>query len=540
MKINAINTKFMSPKKSIQQNTLYKTPCVDSFSFKGDYEEERLNKIQSQLAETTDKNGNTFFTEERLKGLMEDIKESKIRKIDVKMLQEKLLSKIDNEYKIFFEELKPFNEYQSVAKKKIKNENGSEVARIVLLKSDGSIAKTRYESQDEGNMSSNNPNKTKINIIYRDADDCGAEIILSCDENKEPCEITSTRMSSILTNAYETTKYTLKNYPEDMDFISLIKSNQLDKKIEENNLPQGTVISKVTQKRNITSFDEKFTQNGKTTIRHYSEKQNIFGKLENYEYSYKILDENGDYLLNTNRTWQKTPTGSITTINGKKYKVEFEKLLIDDTKVNILMPDGTKKYFFASLKSKKKRTDDLIKFLKTLPADLILDIEDCFEVEIIDDGEDSNISTFLNHVKTNNDQCILSHELGHKKNKEKEVSKNKELIEIYKKEVEIFKKENPEIIKELTDYFLPESASHSNGLSELVAETNSLMTSFKHPEEKSFKLKYRMMNLSKNFPETIAKAGELLGYNKEPETTEDKLKQKTTYLANRIKNIIKL
>ena len=106
--------------------------------------------------------------------------------------------------------------------------------------------------------------------------------------------------------------------------------------------------------------------------------------------------------------------------------------------------------------------------------------------------------------------------------------------------MEIFKKENPEIIKELTDYFLPESASHSNGLSELVAETNSLMTSFKHPEEKSFKLKYRMMNLSKNFPETIAKAGELLGYNEEPETTEEKLKQKTTYLANRIKNIIKL
>ena len=137
MKINPININY-SHKKPLTFKP-QKDISADTFSFKG---ESKLDKIKNQLSQATDKNGVIYFSEEDLEEIMTDIANSNIRDIDFDLLQNKLLSTIDNAYKIYFEELKPFGEYQFVAQKKVENEEeGSRVYKMKTLTSDGKVKK---------------------------------------------------------------------------------------------------------------------------------------------------------------------------------------------------------------------------------------------------------------------------------------------------------------------------------------------------------------------------------------------------------------
>lgn len=531
MKINPINISY-NKTLSKQQNRF------DSFSFKGAMSEEDSIILKKQLIEATDKNGKKFFTKKPRQKLLREIKESNIKKIDFEMLQNNLLSQVDNGYNVYFEELKPFGEYQFVAQKKIENEEeGSRVYKMKTLTSDGKVKKGTVEFNEDGGFSWSQ-NATNTMILYGDKDNNLCTISIKRNDNNEPYEIISSTASPDLKSIFETKKYILTDYPEDWDIIDLIKKGILDYKIAENKLPTGTNISKITKRgHHITEYDEISTYNEKTTKRHYSQKTNLTGKIQSYEYSYKITDENGKTLLNTDRTWKRTKNGSITTINGKKYETKFINTLIGYVKIDIKKPDNTIEYFYPDHKNKDK-TKEFISFLKELPADMLLDINDCFTVTLIDEPEESKIMT-IGYVTTSADREILAHELGHKKVRDLKILKNKELQEIYKKEVELFKKEHPELRKIETNYFLPESNSNTNGLTEIIAETNALMTTLGH-NVGSFNLKYRAQCLSRFFPETVAKAAELMGYNKKEETIEEKVDFQVKALSNSVKNLFKI
>ena len=47
------------------------------------------------------------------------------------------------------------------------------------------------------------------------------------DENNEPSYIIETRPSKLLNGVFETTKYTLSNYPEDMDILKAIQNGTI-------------------------------------------------------------------------------------------------------------------------------------------------------------------------------------------------------------------------------------------------------------------------------------------------------------------------
>lgn len=509
MKINPININFpykkplaLKPQKSI---------CVDTFSFKG---ESKLDKIKKQLSQATDKNGEIYFTEEELQEIVTDIANSNIRDIDFDLLQNELLSTVDNSYKIYFEELKPFNGYQFVARKDIiEEDNDLKLYKIITLKNNGRKEYATLELGKDNIYRSWEKNVPNTFISFKDINSDITNIRLNFNKNNEVYELITNVRSKDLSGAYLSKKYTLSDYPEDMDFIELSRQNSLDKKIKELNLPAGTVIRNVTQKGRVTSYDEKFTTNGKTTIKHYAEKKNIFGQLSKYNYSYKILNEDGSTLFNTNRTWKKTKKGSTTTINGEKYSVEFDRRF-KDTLIRITKSDKTTERLWPSVRI-NNNNKDIEKFLETLPADILLEMEECLKISIIDKTEDSKISnsdTVYARLYTSKNQTALAHELGHRKGKIKKVYENEELIEIYKKEVEIFNQNNTQSDKVSANYFLPESKSHINGLAELVAETNALMTIYGHTDDYG-EFKKRIRVLSENFPETIAKAATLLGYN---------------------------
>lgn len=509
MKINPININYpykkplaLKPQKSI---------CVDTFSFKG---ESKLDKIKKQLSQATDKNGVIYFSEEDLEEIMTDIANSNIRDIDFDLLQNKLLSTIDNSYKIYFEELKPFNKYHFIAQKSIKaNNSNSRLEKMITLRNNGEMEYATIEIDEENICRSWEKNVPSLFISFKDNYFNLKNIRLNYNKNNEVYEFITREESKDLDGAYLSKKYTLSDYPEDMDFIELSKRNSLDEKIKELNLPAGTVISNVTKKGNITSYDENFTTNGKTTIRHYAEKRNIFGKISKYDYSYKILNEDGSTLFNTNRTWKKTKKGSTTTINGEKYSVEFDRRF-RDTVIKITRPNKTIERFLPSIKI-NNNNKYIEKFLETLPADLLLGMAECLDISFIIDTEDSRISnpdTDYTSLYTGKDKSVLAHELGHRKDRTKKLHENEELIEIYKKEVEIFKKNNTQSEKININYFLPESNSNTNGLAELIAETNALMTTYGNTYDYK-NIKKRMKVLSENFPQTIAKAATLLGYN---------------------------
>ena len=530
MKINPINISY--------NRILLKTQkSFDTLSFNGAMSDEDLVILKKQLIGAKDKEGKRFFTKKPRQKLLREIRESDIKKVDFDMLQNNLLCQIDNGYDVYFEELKPFGDYQFVAQKKIKDKDRNfKLFKVQTLTSDGNVRKGTVEFT-ENNGFSWDKDKQNTMILYGDENNQHCIISIQNNDNGEPIEIISSIPSPDLKNAYETKKYTLSNYPEDWEMIDLIKQGILDYKIAENNLPAGKNISKVTKRgTHIIKYDEVSTYNGKTTKRYYSQRTNNKGEIQSYKYSYEITDENGKILLNTDRAWKRTNNGSITIINGKKYETKFVKTVLGNIKVNIKKPDNTIEYFYPEHKN-KDQTEELISFLKELPADMLLDVDNCFNVKLIDEPEDANI--IFGYVETSTDREVIGHELGHKKSKDLKILENKELKEIYKKEVEFFKKEHPELRISLIDYFLPESTSNANGLAEIIAETNTLMTSLGY-DICSFDIKHRAHCLSRFFPETVAKVADLLGYNKKEETMEEKINFQVKALSNGVKKLFEL
>ena len=105
--------------------------------------------------------------------------------------------------------------------------------------------------------------------------------------------------------------------------------------------------------------------------------------------------------------------------------------------------------------------------------------------------------------------ATTAHEVGHLKDGFLHgISDNQDLQKIYNQEMGYFEANYPKTMQEIISYFNQQGGSGHTGLSEVVAETNLLLTSYGHDDY----LADRANFLAKYFPKTIAKIAEFLGY----------------------------
>ena len=384
-------------------------------------------------------------------------------------------------------------------------------------------------------------------IISKISDDIVKyQIEIVNDADGQPSHILYTRSSNILDGAYDTTRYVLTNYPEDFDILTAIKNGTIDEVIKENGYAEGTKLSSVTQVGNITRYNESHERNGSQINRNYSQEIDDGGHIISTNYTYDITGANGEMLASINRSWKQNPDGTTTTIiNGKEYQAKFN----DETlEIEITQPDGnsikfsildkfgkTEKAPSGAAPNSEKQLKELIKttldnygteenarlalyeFLKTVPADQLINynnhIDATYILPLINSAcIHTNEYPDLTFLTIGEDIPIFAHELGHAiDGKEFKISsKNQELINIYNQEMLQFKKDYPELSQKIIKYFSQNGGSAGDGLSELFAETNMLLTTYGHNTQR---IQTRAEYLVRYFPKTVAQIAKILGYS---------------------------
>ncbi|MBR2069762.1 MAG: hypothetical protein IJ877_08390 [Candidatus Gastranaerophilales bacterium] len=353
---------------------------------------------------------------------------------------------------------------------------------------------------------------------YSDFNNIDSQIEIVSDF--EPYEVIYTRQSDILKGAYDTTIYDLKDYPEDYDII---------KGIEEGTIQGGRNIAQTGIEKGQTFYRENYSYNQTSTTRYYSEVLDDKDNVMLSEYSYRIDDDNGENLFNLERTFfrDKITNTNTTVINGEKYMAYYSN---KDYFIEIYLPNGTKKVLDLSDKlhsvywDDKEKYDKVFEFFKTLPADILLEIEKYTSSVCLFDDCSASINR-SGELKTIPSLPVIAHELGHgadyyqiansyfdKAETKTIISSNPELIEIYNSEIDNFKKEYPQISENIIDYFSQSGGGDSNtGLSELTAECFMLCATYGMDKEK---VTTRSNFLVKYFPRTVAKACQMILDNK--------------------------
>ncbi len=444
-----------------------------------------------------------------------------LQKIDDLMYDyPEFLASIDPSYKIEYEDLQNNAGYRIVAQKTFDNKE-EKVTKKVIIDNKGNLSKnTIYQS---GNLiQSFEHGKDKSTIIigqksnpkYKEHDILLRQIDIINDESGQPHHIITTKCSNCLLGAYEITKYVLSDYPEDMDMVGLFMNLALDDKIEELGLKPGEKLSKTyTNPDDSVTCLENYTYNGKEISKKYTEHVDSEYDVDKLEYSYEINNEDGSKLLKMDRSWKRNEDGTTTTIiNGKEYIAEFND---ENQSVSITKPDGTLETISIGNKCEEKSKERFWNFAKTLPADILLPIKHLRTIEV----SDTNSGVYLaeDYLEIQTQPQLMAHEMGHVIDWEGmnldylgKYNGNKDLLKIYNKEMEKFNAENPTAAQDIILYFSQTGGSRSTGLSEIVAEVLTLMTSFGHIDET---LSARINYLTRYFPETVAKTASLLGYN---------------------------
>ncbi len=397
------------------------------------------------------------------------------------------------------------------------------IAKTVTVREDGIITESTSETQ--GDKSINwYYGKDRTVILYKinGSSDIAYQIEIVNNENGEPSYILYTKESDKLKGAYETTRYDLSDYPEDMDVIEAIQNGTIK---------GGKIISSVSSENGLTQYEENYEYNNSNIHRSYIQKVDETGEIKFIEYKYDITDEKGQRLLSVERSWRKNPDGTTTTvINGKTYVVSFddEKMEITITqekespikidiksKISPYKKDNT--YQKNTFGSKEAMHRAFFEFLKTMPADQLINLSRCTKINIVEEIS-SSIDPINKELSTGLDVAIISHEMGHgvdlknatMTNKIGIISGNQEVINIYNEEMRNFQLNYPEQAQEIIRYFSQTGGSGSTGLAELVAEINMIMTTY---GDKTKSVRTRSEYIVRYFPKTVAKIAELLGYD---------------------------
>lgn len=324
--------------------------------------------------------------------------------------------------------------------------------------------------------------------------------------------------------------YNLADYPQDMNVLLAVKKDLIE--------PSTQTTTKRINKDGSTTVEMSFNTKDATLKRAYTQKGS------NWSLELEIKDTEGNNLYQTNRQFEKiNQNETLTTINGRKYhtiadnKTQTLTIKYKDKELKIpnLIDEST---FFKNEISMRKNRKSFWKFLKKqMPADLLI-IATKLEANFIPVKEpmDSGYNPAIQEIIAGENAGIISHEFGHMLsennfNLEDEdkfcinrMSENKELKEIYKKELEEYNKEHSDFVCKNTIKYFSEFGGtkdtqeekqtehvrdkvsqkiidESIGLEELVAETMFIKTI---PTTNTHLLILRAHCLMMYFPRTIA------------------------------------
>ncbi len=418
--------------------------------------------------------------------------------------------------------------FQFVARKMVDSLDGGDyrTGKIITFDENASIIQRSTVIRENDERSAYNLGSDRVTITSKinDDRDIASQIEIVNDENGEPSYILHTKESESLSGAYETVRYDLKDYPEDMDVLEAIKTGTIT---------GGRTLSSVTSENGVTRYQEDYDYEGSTIKRDYSQSTDETGKVKSQRYQYTITDPNGNQILSVNRSWSANDDNTTTTtINGRTYTASFDDA---DLKITVTQDDGSSTTidigsklapydpndpYQSTFGSQEAMQKAFFESLKSAPADSLLTLgSDNIKTIQITDDLDSSINSGRGILKIGLNPRTLAHELGHGidfngkaigHKKPGEISGNPDLIRIYNEECASFTSQYTDPNQAIIHYFSQTGGSGSTGLSELVAETNMLMTTY---GQDANSIKTRSEYLVRYFPRTIAKVAELLGYN---------------------------
>ena len=488
------------------------------------YEEEEITKIEYLLdnginfffAKTAVLNNETSFSKIDYL-LKKGVAASEIERFsqDAYLLQtnEKTFKKLsdflsENETKDFEIEIIKLQNYAGNLIKLTKefniNETNIKIEKTINYQTGEEIT-TRTETYKDGTIHTYNKFSDRVlDISKNENNELTNQIEIINGSNGEPAEIIHTKASNLLEGAFETTKYTLSDYPEDMDIL---------KAIENGTISGGEKLSTVIKNKDgSTTYKESFEHNDCTTVRDYNILKDENGNKISECYKYNITDKNGNILLNIDREFVLNPdSSSTTTINGVKYTSTFDE---ENKIITVINPNGDETRINIENKFNyvtKEQKEILWNLFKESPADTLLTLEGNIRTINFVTTLKSSINSCNKILNIGNDLATLNHELGHAKDDHNYIvlSKNTELINIYNEEMAILKENYPSEIESFIKYFGQEGGQFGVdlGINEFIAETNAILGIYGNKTEG---VKTRAMILTKYFPQTIAKISELL------------------------------
>jgi hypothetical protein len=407
-----------------------------------------------------------------------------------------------DEYDITLIRLQSSEKLEAIFSKEAITENGTKITITKTFDEAGNKSSSRTEEYKDHSTSSIIENGSGVfRVKYNKQGDIEELThILQNRVNKDVIGVFQSKTSPLLKGAYNTTYYDVSDFKTDVTSSSL-------KNIENSVKNSGIALSNTTIDFDGTvNYIENWRSNGCDINRLYKEKKNDNNEIEYSYYSFKIKDETGKFILNTEREYKKKDNNVVfNKINGVNYKLTY-----DDDKRIIKITDGTNT---KTLKFKNKLSyyfsDTQWQILKTLHADTLIAMDKNIKKWNYCENSDSIADNYIKILSTGNEQSILAHEIGHFIDYSKDnISRNEELQKIYLEEMNKFSQEFP--FNEQTNimYLSPRAdLQDANGLQEFFADVNLLLTNY--GVERNFP-KSRSQFLARYFPKSLTKAAQLL------------------------------
>ncbi len=384
------------------------------------------------------------------------------------------------------------------------DEYSSKIKVTQTIEPDGTVKIERTETYEDGTSKSwYIDGDSTFDTVSTDYILTSQTEIIYNQETGEPESVLVTKKSDSIEGVYEKTQYTLEDYPEDYDVL---------KGINDGTIEGGTQLSKVTANDDGSkTYSENVSSNGSNIQRTYAQGTNG----TDYDYRYTITDKSGTQILDTSVSFTKNSDNQTTTvINGVEYVANF-----DDTThiIEITGSDGTTKTIDIS-KLADSNLEECWQTAKNLSSDSLETLSLIGKWTYIDDNLDSCVYDGNSEIKIKDNAQIISHELGHAKDYILSLSDDTELIKIYNSEIESFNSEYTDNSgQNYIEYFSQTGGSKSmwgeqinTGLSEVVAETNMLLTNYGH---NTTEVESRAQFLVQNFPKTMAYIADKFGLN---------------------------
>ena len=402
------------------------------------------------------------------------------------------------------------------------------------------------ENLDKINFSKNSYDNSKINIQAELKNGGQRTEVYDKDFNLESAEITEIKTKN--KNSFEIKKS--KDYKHNtisktrskvvndwkIPLTELIikkddNNNIIYKEISETSPVKGVMNTKRTYAdgtvKNIS--EGKISKNGVVKIRKNLE--SFDGVKTTFEYlddpqgnrisKYKITDKNGKILMNKEQFFDVISNNKfISSENGKNYEINVneKELKVKDLQTNKETKTELNTYLFGDTKAllnilKQVKGDELIAMSKNVTR--IFTTPDGLGASFFDPGN--------KHVTTCDNLYTFVHELGHAKDMKNyditsfktkdatestKISKDEDLLKVYKEEKELFNKNSSETQRNHINYFISNvtNKGKDGSFSEAVAEINALLNTYNSVDRFSMRSQY----LQQHFPKTIACVAEKL------------------------------